>query len=159
MRRRWEFCDEFTVWHFATKYVATHFIKPWLLSHFESRYLSRPCVQNVPWKIDETSPACSTQGKVVQRSSKHQVTSLHLRLCLVLPSFSAEPPKIADEIIRWLLPPPHHSFAVGHMEGVKKLLGNLKAKGPDFGYCSKPAKTILIVKSKSLRERSVEMFR
>jgi len=43
------------------------------------------------------------------------------------------------------------SSAVGSLAGVRKWWEYLKAKGPDFGYYPKPAKTILIIKDNSLR--------
>ena len=39
------------------------------------------------------------------------------------------------------------SSAVGSLAGVKKWWKYLQANGPDFGYCPKPAKTILLKKT------------
>ena len=44
----------------------------------------------------------------------------------------------------------HDSSAVGSLAGVKKWWEYLQANGPDFGYCPKPAKTILVIKDRSL---------
>jgi len=35
----------------------------------------------------------------------------------------------------------------------------LKAKGPDFGYYPKPAKTILIIKDNSLKQSAQKFFK
>jgi len=43
------------------------------------------------------------------------------------------------------------SSAVGSLAGVKKWWEYLQAKGPDFGYCPKPAKTILLIEESSLQ--------
>jgi len=39
-----------------------------------------------------------------------------------------------------------NSSAVGSLSGVKKWWEYLQAKGLDFGYCLKPAKTILLIR-------------
>ena len=44
------------------------------------------------------------------------------------------------------------SSAVGSLAGVKKWWEYLQANGPDFGYCPKPAKTILLIKDSSLMQ-------
>jgi len=38
------------------------------------------------------------------------------------------------------------------------MLEYLKAKGRDFGYCPKPAKTILIIKDSSLMQSAQKLF-
>jgi len=50
------------------------------------------------------------------------------------------------------------SSAVGSLAGVKKWWEYLQAKGPDFGYCPKPAKTILI-KDSSLKQSAQKIFK
>ena len=50
------------------------------------------------------------------------------------------------------------SFAVGSLEGVKKWWEYLQANGPDFGYCPKPAKTILLIKASSLMQAAQKIF-
>jgi len=49
------------------------------------------------------------------------------------------------------------SSAVGSLAGVKKWWEYLQANGPDFGYCPKPAKTILLIKD-SLMQSAQKMF-
>jgi len=44
------------------------------------------------------------------------------------------------------------SSAVRSLAGVKKGWEYLQANGPDFGYCLKPAKTILLIKDSSLMQ-------
>jgi len=51
------------------------------------------------------------------------------------------------------------SFAVGSLAGVKKWWEYLQANGPDFGYCPKPAKTILLVKDSSLMQAAQKIFK
>ena len=51
------------------------------------------------------------------------------------------------------------SFAVGSLEGVKKWWEYLQANGPDFGYCPKPAKTILLIKDSSLMQAAQKIFK
>jgi len=51
------------------------------------------------------------------------------------------------------------SSAVGSLAGVKKWLKYLQANGPDFGYCPKPAKTILVVKDGSLMQAAHKIFK
>ena len=46
-----------------------------------------PCVQNVPGKIADKGTDGYTQEKAAQRSSKDQVVGLHLRPCMVSPSW------------------------------------------------------------------------
>jgi len=50
------------------------------------------------------------------------------------------------------------SSAVGSLAGVKKWWEYLQANGPDFGYCPKPAKTILI-KDSSLMQVAQKIFK
>ena len=64
-RQRWDICEELSVWHFATKSTGMKSVTPRISSRFsESRgpsysMLVRPCVQNVPRKIDQESPGYS----------------------------------------------------------------------------------------------------
>ena len=51
------------------------------------------------------------------------------------------------------------SSAVGSLAGMRKWWEYLKAKGPDFGYYPKPAKTILIIKDNSLMQSAQKFFR
>jgi len=51
------------------------------------------------------------------------------------------------------------SSAVGSLAGVKKWWEDLQAKGPDFGYCQNPAKTILIIKNSSLMKSAQKHFK
>ena len=48
------------------------------------------------------------------------------------------------------------SFAVGSLAGVKKWWKYLKANGPDFGYCPKPA---ILVKHSSLMQATQTIFK
>ena len=50
------------------------------------------------------------------------------------------------------------SSAVGSLAGVKKWWEYLQANRPDFGYCPKPAKTILI-KEGSLMQAAQKIFK
>ena len=50
------------------------------------------------------------------------------------------------------------SFAVGSLAGVKKWWEYLQVNGPDFGYCPKPAKTILI-KDNSQMQAAQKIFK
>jgi len=51
------------------------------------------------------------------------------------------------------------SSAVGSLAGVKKWWKYLQANGPDFGYCPKPAKTILLVQDSSLMQAAWKIFK
>jgi len=51
------------------------------------------------------------------------------------------------------------SSAVGSLAGVKKWWEYLQANGPDFGYCPKPAKTILLIKDTSLMQAAQKIFK
>jgi len=51
-----------------------------------------------------------------------------------------------------------NSSAVGSLAGVKKWWEYLQAKGPDFGYCPKPAKTILLIKDSGLMQSTQKLF-
>jgi len=51
------------------------------------------------------------------------------------------------------------SSAVGSLAGVKKWREYLQANGPDFGYCPKPAKTILLIKDSSLMQAAQKIFK
>ena len=51
------------------------------------------------------------------------------------------------------------SSAVRLLKGVTKWWEYLQAKGSDFGYCPKPAKTILIVKGSRLKKSAQEIFK
>jgi len=42
---------------------------------------------------------------------------------------------------------------------MKKWWAYLQAKGPDFGYCPKPAKTILIIKDSSVMQSAQKLFK
>jgi len=50
------------------------------------------------------------------------------------------------------------SSAVGSLAGVKKWWEYLQANGPDFGYCPKPAKTVLI-KDSSQTQAAQKIFK
>jgi len=49
--------------------------------------------------------------------------------------------------------------AVGSLVGVKKCWDYLQANRPDFGYCPKPAKTILLIKDSSLMQAAQKIFK
>jgi len=49
--------------------------------------------------------------------------------------------------------------AVGSLAGVKKWWEYLQANGIDFGYCSKPAKTILSIKDSRLMQSAQKLFK
>jgi len=49
--------------------------------------------------------------------------------------------------------------AVGSLAGVKKWWEYLQANGPEFGYCPKPAKTILLIKDCSLMRAAQKIFK
>ena len=49
--------------------------------------------------------------------------------------------------------------AVGSLAGVRKWWQYLKANGLDFGYYSKPAKTILIIEDNSLMQSAQKFFK
>jgi len=51
------------------------------------------------------------------------------------------------------------SSAVGSLAGVKKWWEYLQANGPEFGYCPKPAKTILLIKDSSLMRAAQKIFK
>jgi len=51
------------------------------------------------------------------------------------------------------------SFAVRSLARVKKWWEYLQANGPDFGYCPKPAKTILLLKGSSLMQATQKIFK
>jgi len=51
------------------------------------------------------------------------------------------------------------SSAVGSLAGVRKWWEYLKTNGPAFGYYSKPAKTILIIKDNSLMQSAQKFFK
>ena len=51
------------------------------------------------------------------------------------------------------------SSAVGSLAGAKKWWEYLQAYGPDFGYCPKPAKTILLIKDSSLMQAAQKIFK
>ena len=51
------------------------------------------------------------------------------------------------------------SSAVGSLAGVKKWWEYLQANGPDFGYCPKPAKTILLIKDSSQMQAAQKIFK
>ena len=51
------------------------------------------------------------------------------------------------------------SSAVGSLAGVKKWWEYLQVKGPDFGYCPKPVKTILLIKQNSLMHPTQKLFK
>jgi len=51
------------------------------------------------------------------------------------------------------------SSAVGSLAGVKKWWEYLQVKGPDFGYCPKPVKTILLIKQSSLMQSTQKLFK
>jgi len=51
------------------------------------------------------------------------------------------------------------SSAVGSLAGVKKWREYLQVKGPDFGYCLKPVKTILLIKQSSLMQSTQKLFK
>ena len=51
------------------------------------------------------------------------------------------------------------SSAVGSLAGVKKRCKYLQANGPDFGYCPKAAKTILLVKDNSPMQATRKIFK
>jgi len=51
------------------------------------------------------------------------------------------------------------SSAIGSLAGVKKWWEYLQDNGPDFGYCPKPAKTILLIKDSSLMQSAQKIFK
>ena len=51
------------------------------------------------------------------------------------------------------------SSAVASLAGVKKWWECLQANGPDFGYCPKPAETILLIKDSSLMQSAQKIFK
>ena len=51
------------------------------------------------------------------------------------------------------------SSAVGSLTGVKKWWEYLQANGPDFGYCPKPAKIILLIKDSSQMQAAQKIFK
>jgi len=51
------------------------------------------------------------------------------------------------------------SSAVRSLAGVKKWWEYLQVCGPDFGYCPKPAKTILLIKDNSLMQSAQKIFK
>jgi len=51
------------------------------------------------------------------------------------------------------------SSAVGSLADAKKWWEYLQANGPDFGYCPKPAKTILLIKDSSLMQSAQKIFK
>ena len=51
------------------------------------------------------------------------------------------------------------SSAVGSLAAVKKWWEYLQASGPDFGYCPKPAKTILLIKDSSQMQAAQKIFK
>jgi len=51
------------------------------------------------------------------------------------------------------------SSAVGSLAGLKKWWEYLQANGPDFGYCPKPAKTILLIKDSSQMQAAQKIFK
>jgi len=53
----------------------------------------------------------------------------------------------------------YDSSAVGSLTGVKKWWEYLQANRPDFGYCRKPAKTILLIKDSSLMQSAQKIFK
>ena len=80
--------EEFTLWHVATKCAVMKLAKTWMTTTSPPireipAMLVRPCVQNVPGKIGEASPAGYTHAKAARSSPKDQVEWLHLRPCLV----------------------------------------------------------------------------
>jgi len=54
----------------------------------------------------------------------------------------------------------HNSYNTpGSLVGVKKWWEYLQANGPDFGYCPKPAKTILLIKDSSLMQATQKILK
>jgi len=66
-------CDNFVTKCAALKYVNDLNIKPLLRMGDISATLVRPCVRNVPGKMDEAKSVGYIHGKAVQRVSKDQV--------------------------------------------------------------------------------------
>ena len=48
---------------------------------------------------------------------------------------------------------------VGSLAGIKKWWQYLQANGPDFGYCPKPAKTILLIKDSRQMQAAQKIFK
>jgi len=51
------------------------------------------------------------------------------------------------------------ALQLDHWQLCEKIVGIYTGKGPDFGYCPKPTKTILIIKDSSLMQSAQKLLK